>query len=93
MKVLKHNGSQHHGIGILPDIYVSKTILGIKDGRDEFLEKTIEEKEYLEKIESPVKGFYKFDNSAHSPLFEESKKFLEIIIKDVLNQTTILADK
>ena len=42
MKVLKHNGSQHHGIGILPDIYVSKTIQGIKDGRDEFLEKAIE---------------------------------------------------
>jgi len=42
MKVLKHNGSQHHGIGILPDIYVSKTIQGIKDGRDEFLDKAIE---------------------------------------------------
>jgi hypothetical protein len=42
MKVLKHNGSQHHGIGILPDIYVTKTIQGIKDGRDEFLEKAIE---------------------------------------------------
>ncbi|MFZ4399328.1 MAG: S41 family peptidase [Bacteroidales bacterium] len=42
MKVLKHNGSQHHGIGILPDIYVNKTIQGIKEGRDEFLEKAIE---------------------------------------------------
>jgi hypothetical protein len=42
MKVLKHNGSQHHGIGILPDIYVSKTINGIMQGRDEFLEKAIE---------------------------------------------------
>lgn len=42
MKVLKHNGSQHHGIGILPDVYVTKTIQGIKEGRDEFLEKAIE---------------------------------------------------
>jgi len=42
MKVLKHNGSQHHAIGIKPDIYVSKTIQGIKEGRDEFLEKAIE---------------------------------------------------
>ena len=42
MKVLKHNGSQHHGIGILPDIYVEKTIQGVKEGRDEFLEKAIE---------------------------------------------------
>ena len=41
MKVLKHNNTQHHGIGILPNIYVSKTIQGIKEGRDEFLEKAI----------------------------------------------------
>lgn len=42
MKVLKHDGSQHHGIGILPNIYVNKTIEGVKQGRDEFLEKAIE---------------------------------------------------
>jgi len=42
MKVVKHNGSQHHGVGIIPDIYVSKTIKGIKEHRDEFLEKAIE---------------------------------------------------
>lgn len=42
MKVLKHDGSQHHGIGILPNVYVTKTIQGIKDGRDEFLDKAIE---------------------------------------------------
>jgi hypothetical protein len=42
MKVLKHNGTQHHDIGILPNIYLIKTIKGIKEGRDEFLEKAIE---------------------------------------------------
>ena len=42
MKVLKHDGSQHHGIGILPDIYVEKTIQGVKDGNDEYLEKALE---------------------------------------------------
>lgn len=42
MKVLKHNSSQHHGIGIRPNIYVTKTIKGIKEGRDEFLEKARE---------------------------------------------------
>ncbi len=42
MKVLKHNGSQHHGIGILPNVYVTRTIKGIKEGRDEFLDKAIE---------------------------------------------------
>ncbi len=42
MKVIKHNGTQHHGVGILPNVYINKTIEGIKDGRDEFLEKAIE---------------------------------------------------
>lgn len=42
MKVVKHNGSQHHGIGILPNVYVTKTIQGVKESRDEFLEKAIE---------------------------------------------------
>lgn len=42
MKVLKHDGTQHHGIGIHPDIYIEKTIKGVKEGRDEFLEKAIE---------------------------------------------------
>ncbi len=42
MKVTKLDGSQHHGIGVLPDIYVEKTIKGVIEGRDEFLEKAIE---------------------------------------------------
>jgi C-terminal processing protease CtpA/Prc len=42
MKVLKHDGSQHHGIGILPDVYVQKTIRGIRENKDEFLDKAIE---------------------------------------------------
>ena len=42
MKVLKHDGSQHHGIGILPTIPVSRTIKGVTEGRDELLERAIE---------------------------------------------------
>ncbi len=42
MKVNKHDGSQHHALGVTPDIYVSKTIEGVKAGKDEFLEKAIE---------------------------------------------------
>lgn len=41
-KVVKHDGSQHHGIGILPDVYVSKTIDGLKAGKDEYLHKAIQ---------------------------------------------------
>jgi C-terminal processing protease CtpA/Prc len=43
MKVYKHNGSQHHGVGILPNIYVQQTIKGIRENRDEFLDRAIEE--------------------------------------------------
>jgi C-terminal processing protease CtpA/Prc len=42
MKVLKHDGSRHHGVGILPTVPVSPTIAGISAGRDEQLEKAIE---------------------------------------------------
>ncbi|HYC91094.1 MAG TPA: S41 family peptidase [Thermoanaerobaculia bacterium] len=42
MKVLKHDGSRHHGIGIVPNVPVSPTAAGIRAGRDEQLEKAIE---------------------------------------------------
>lgn len=41
MKVLKHDGSRHHGVGIKPTIPVQRTIEGIAAGRDEMLEKAI----------------------------------------------------
>lgn len=49
-------------------------------------------KEYLKELEAPVKGFYTFNNSAHSPMFEEPQRLKEILIKDVLNKSTTLAD-
>ena len=42
MKVLKHDGSQHHGVGIQPTVPVTPTARGIAEGRDEVLEKAIE---------------------------------------------------
>jgi len=50
-------------------------------------------KEYFEKVNAPVKGFYTFENSAHSPLFEEPEKVLKILQEDVLTGTNNLADK
>ena len=41
MKVLKHDGSQHHGIGIHPTVPVSRTIRGVTEKRDEQLERAI----------------------------------------------------
>lgn len=42
MKVLKHDGSRHHGVGILPTIPVKPTFAGLAAGRDEVLEKGLE---------------------------------------------------
>ena len=42
MKVLKHDGSRHHGIGIHPTYPVHRTIKGVREKRDEFVEKALE---------------------------------------------------
>lgn len=42
MRVLKHDGSQHHGVGIQPTMPVSPTLRGIAEGRDEVLERAVE---------------------------------------------------
>ena len=50
-------------------------------------------KAYLTKLDAPLKGFYTFNNSAHSPLFEEPELVRQIIEKDILNNKNSLADK
>jgi hypothetical protein len=39
-----------------------------------------------------MKGFYVFENSAHSPLFEEPTRATEILLNDVLQGKNALAD-
>jgi pimeloyl-ACP methyl ester carboxylesterase len=39
---------------------------------------------YLERLSAPKKVFVWFDNSAHSPPFEEPERFNELVLKDVL---------
>jgi pimeloyl-ACP methyl ester carboxylesterase len=48
---------------------------------------------YLEALEAPVKGFYTFQHSAHSPLFEEPQRFRTILREDVLHGENALADR
>jgi pimeloyl-ACP methyl ester carboxylesterase len=47
---------------------------------------------YYETLDAPVKGFYTFERSAHSPLFEEPDRLCEIMHSDVLTGSTLLAD-
>ncbi|MEN6389046.1 MAG: alpha/beta hydrolase [Syntrophomonas sp.] len=48
--------------------------------------------DYFEKLKAPLKGFYTFEQSAHSPLFEEPEKMQHILEKDVLAGVNNLAD-
>jgi pimeloyl-ACP methyl ester carboxylesterase len=61
-------------------------------GRYDYTVSYTEAKAYLEKLEAPVKGFYTFEKSAHSPLFEEPETMQKLLQKDVLVGASRLAD-
>ena len=49
-------------------------------------------KDYFERLKAPLKGFYTFDRSAHSPVLEEPEKVRRIMREDVLAGANSLAD-
>ena len=49
-------------------------------------------KSYFERLEAPLKAFYTFSQSAHTPFFEEPEKTREILRADVLTGSKGLAD-
>jgi len=49
-------------------------------------------RDYFARLRAPVKGFYTFERSAHSPNFEEPEEVLRILREDVLAGTNHLAD-
>lgn len=49
-------------------------------------------KAYYDQLQAPIKGFYTFHESAHSPLFEEPDRTCRIMREDVLTGSTRLAD-
>lgn len=50
------------------------------------------QKEYFDQIQAPLKAFYTFSHSAHSPLFEEPDKAGMILREDVLTDSIDHAD-
>jgi pimeloyl-ACP methyl ester carboxylesterase len=50
-------------------------------------------KAYFSGLDAPVKGFYSFSQSAHSPIFEEPEKVRAILETDVLMGRASLADR
>lgn len=62
------------------------------EGRYDFTVNYALAKDYFEKLNAPVKGFYTFENSAHSPMFEEPEKMIKILLEDVLTGNNSIAD-
>jgi pimeloyl-ACP methyl ester carboxylesterase len=50
-------------------------------------------KTYLDELQVPIKGFYTFEHSAHSPMFEEPARMKRIIQEDVLAGKNNLSDR
>lgn len=49
-------------------------------------------KAYFQSLNAPLKGFYTFENSAHSPMHEEPLRLRQILRQDVLRRANTLAD-
>lgn len=62
------------------------------EGKYDYTCATSVARSYFETLKAPVKGFYLFENSAHSPIFEEPEKVQKIITEDVLKGSNNLAD-
>jgi pimeloyl-ACP methyl ester carboxylesterase len=62
-------------------------------GRYDYTCATSLARDYHQRLQAPVKGFYEFDHSAHSPLLEEPDTAHHILQQDVLNGVATLADK
>ena len=50
-------------------------------------------KSYFDSIRAPLKGFYTFSRSAHSPMFEEPEQMRRILAEDVLRGRATMADR
>jgi pimeloyl-ACP methyl ester carboxylesterase len=48
---------------------------------------------YFDALQAPLKGFYTFENSAHSPMFEEPSRMMRILRNDVIPGANDLADR
>lgn len=62
-------------------------------GVDDYTCVYAETSSYFDRLTAPLKGFYTFHESAHSPIFEEPEKVMAILRSDVLNGTNGLADR
>ena len=51
------------------------------------------QKEFYEILDAPIKGFYTFHESAHSPIFEEPDFAFQIFTQDIIHSKVLLSDE
>jgi pimeloyl-ACP methyl ester carboxylesterase len=61
-------------------------------GRHDYTTSYTLAKAYLKQLDAPLKGFYTYEDSAHSPIFEEPERTRTILRKDVLTGAINLSD-
>lgn len=73
-----------------PELKVPVYIL---QGKHDYQVSYVVARDYARALTAPVKGFYTFEHSAHSPCFEEPEKMRQILRVDVLQQQASLSDQ
>ena len=101
-KINMWRGKSRSGISILWDAMLATDLskqvpeldlpVYFLEGKYDYTCSYTEAKSYFETLKAPVKGFYSFEQSAHSPIFEEPVKMQKILREDVLAGTNRLAD-
>lgn len=93
-KINLWRGKAHSGVGILWNTML-KTDLGKQiqtvdvpvyffHGKYDYTVSYSEAKKFFNSLKAPLKGFYIFEESAHSPIFEEPEKIQKILREDIL---------
>lgn len=77
-------------ISQVPELQVQVYIF---QGKHDYQVSYVVAKEFAMALKAPIKGFYTFENSAHSPCFEEAEKMCNILRVDVLQNQVSLADQ
>ncbi|MDX8046670.1 alpha/beta hydrolase [Gracilibacillus sp. S3-1-1] len=57
----------------------------IMNGKHDYQTSFNEAKRFYEKLKAPLKRFYTFEKSAHSPFIDEEEKFIQIIKHDIIH--------
>jgi pimeloyl-ACP methyl ester carboxylesterase len=101
-KVNLWRGKSHSGVSMLWDTMISTDLteqvpelalpVYFFHGIYDYTVSYSEARSYFDTLRAPIKGFYTFEQSAHSPMFEEPEKTLLIVQADVLAGTNGLAD-